>query len=681
MSRRDPRPASGAVEGAGSAATARLLRHAWVPIALACALVWANSLGNGFHYDDEHSLLLNPHIRDLGNLPRFLADPSMFSAHADKAMFRPLLLATYAVNYRLGGYEVWGYHAFNLLLHAANAGLVWRLAGLLGCGPGTALVAGLLFAVHPVASEPVNYVCSRSESLASCFYLLGLVAFLRGRRQRGPTRWTGVACAALVLGLLSKDTVITLPAVLLLADLLASRGGVPSVGLAGLARRHGWYWGIAAVYLAVVWANGFLGGSLGKLVRPLDQQLWTQAKALVYYAGLLAWPVPLNVEHQFAAARGAGEAAVLAALAVLGSAALLLGRRWLHRRAPVPAFLLGWALLALLPVLVMPLNVLVNERRLYLPAAAWCIGLAAALRALPGAWRSTAGGLSGVQGPAAPLHRRWGVAVTVALLAGYAALGWARSAEWRDDRALWGSAARRAPLMPRVHLYLGNAHKDAARNAARPAQVQAHWDTAAQEYRRTTELDPHGELGLRALGNLGSVHFSLAQDEEDSTRRARHLEAAEEAYRRAVEASPRYADALVNLGSISCEWARQSADPSPRHALLQQAVEWYGRALEVEPNHAAAWLNLGLAYFGLGDRTRAQQAYERSYHLNPYDPSLLSNMGMLLLAQAREQTGGARRARLERARAFFVESLRLSPGYSSPVDGLRQVDALLQGAP
>ena len=83
-----------------------MINNRFYPL-LVLALVFfahAPSLNSGFHYDDQHSLLDNPHIRDLGNLPRFFSDPTTFSVDPDYAMYRPLVLAAHALNYALGGY-------------------------------------------------------------------------------------------------------------------------------------------------------------------------------------------------------------------------------------------------------------------------------------------------------------------------------------------------------------------------------------------------------------------------------------------------------------------------------------------------------------------------------------------------------------------------------------------------
>ena len=101
-------------------------RRGWaLGLVLVCALLsYHNVLWHSFHYDDEHSILENPHVRSLANVPRFFVDPGAFSGMPEARMYRPLLLATYAANYALGGYAPMGWHAVNLLLHLVNAGLL-----------------------------------------------------------------------------------------------------------------------------------------------------------------------------------------------------------------------------------------------------------------------------------------------------------------------------------------------------------------------------------------------------------------------------------------------------------------------------------------------------------------------------------------------------------------------------
>ena len=123
-----------------------------------------------------------------------------------------------------------------------------------------------------------------------------------------------VSWICLLAGLLTKSSVITLPAALLLFDGIFLHRVRSKWSLREAVSRHGVYWLIAAVYLLSIILNRFLTTSLANRVRSMDEQLLTQVKALAYYGKLLVWPYGLNVEHQFLVSDSA-DGAVLAALA------------------------------------------------------------------------------------------------------------------------------------------------------------------------------------------------------------------------------------------------------------------------------------------------------------------------------------------------------------------------------
>jgi hypothetical protein len=267
------------------------LQRIAVPAALGGVLLAAywNSLEGSFHYDDFHSILHNPHIRDLGNLPAFFLDPTRFSVDVDKAMYRPLLLVSYALNYAWGRYDETGYHLVSLLLHYGCVHLVWRIAGIAGCGPRAAVFAALLFALHPLASEPVNYISSRSELLGSLLFLAAFRWFLLDTARH---RAVGVALFA--MGLLSKEMVITLPLLLWLYQSWMAGAAAPRL------RQHLAMWLVAAVYLAGLLLSGALSRSMAVIEASrlsqvsvasvagiVGEQLWTQIKAAVFYLELL----------------------------------------------------------------------------------------------------------------------------------------------------------------------------------------------------------------------------------------------------------------------------------------------------------------------------------------------------------------------------------------------------------
>ena len=640
------------------------MKYGWILVLIASFAVYSNSLNNGYHYDDEHSLQMNESIRSLANIPDFFVDPGTFSDDPSKGMFRPLLLVTFALNYAanqewgLDGYDVRGYHLINLLLHAATAALLWWLVA---CATGrldVALVGGLLFALHPLGTEPVNYISSRSEGQASFFYMLGLALFVRGssRSQRG---WIAASWAAAALGLLSKSTVITLPVVVLIHDYLFVARRQSDAFRQRLLRVHGPYWLISLIYVWLITANQFLTRSLQRPVRDKWSQFLIQSEAFSYYLKLLLWPTDLNVEHQFFA-RTTIE--WMTAGAILLVATFLWGLYQLYRRGHDQAFFLAtWGTLAVLPVVVVPLNVLVNERRIYLTCAAFCIGFALVLRS---EWmRRRRLGPTDV-----------GVIFAAIVALAYAGLTYERNGVWLNEFSLWRDSVAKAPLMPRSNLYLGNAYKEVAIRTKDKKVAEENWKLAAASYeevRKVASNREHTDLALRALNNLGSVRFML-QD----------FDAAEKAYREAYRRNPYYADALVNIGNIDLVRGRRlRRDGQPMEKSVEswrKGVEHYSKALKLAPNHYAAFGMMGLTFYEMGQYAEALKAYKRAITINPGDYSTLANLGNFYVTQAIlvREGGGDGASQLREAEAYYQRSFRANSARPEPGEGLKTIEEM-----
>ena len=183
-----------------------------------CAcLLYGNTLDHGFHYDDFHSVVHNPHIRSLANIPGFFTDPTTFSVDPKQAMFRPVLLFSYALNYAWGGDNPTGYHVVNGLLHGVNAVLVSLFFSFLLGDRRLGFWIALFFAATPLNAEAVNYVSSRSELLMGSFYLGTCICYLRYGKT-GNRWWFVVAVGLGGLALLTKAVAVTLVGALLLCD-------------------------------------------------------------------------------------------------------------------------------------------------------------------------------------------------------------------------------------------------------------------------------------------------------------------------------------------------------------------------------------------------------------------------------------------------------------------------------
>ena len=530
----------------------------------AVALVYWNTLDNSFHFDDQHSLTENPHIRDLRNIPDFFARADMFSRNAGSGMYRPLVLVSYALNYRLDGYAVRGYHAVNLVLHILVTWLVYGLLVRLGTGGNASAVAAVLFGIHPLTTEPVNYISSRSESMAALFVLLSFFVYARS----SSTRPSALSVASYAGALLSKSVAVFLPLALILYEL--SEGG-------GRWRRRIWrrqwpFWLVSLAYL--VGSSALIGEAMvQERVRSWSAQMATQCKAVTYYLKSLVLPEPLSVEPAFTESGSLLETTVVLSIALLVSLGFLAWRSLKHGWR-VTWLWLTWMGLAAAPTLLVPLNMLVNERRLYLV-------------------------LIGFLGVMSQLLRD-SARIRLPLLAAGVAfvfLTVQRNSVWATELTLWRDAAQKAPGAVRPHIRLGVVYR-----------AQGKLDWARSEYEKALALDP---LSAAAMNNLGNLHSD--QDRADE---------AERSYRAALEILPNYPDALVNLAALYSKQAR-----------FGEALALYERAMPLGPSRAELFNGLGTTYLRMGRYKEAEAELRRALALSGNEARILFNLGGALEGQ------------------------------------------------
>jgi tetratricopeptide (TPR) repeat protein len=600
--RRASVPRDGASEGASLVEVAAARHPLLGPalIVLAAALVYSNTLDASFHFDDVTSIAGNPAIRSFGSF----WPPSGT---------RTLGYLSFALNYRLGGLDVLGYHLANLLVHACNGLLVHRLAtlalrtpALRGSRPeglvhrALPLVAGLLFTVHPLATQAVTYVVQRFTSLATLFYLLAVVLYLVARLElRAEGRWSRRAALAYAGSLLAavaamktKEIGVTLPLVALGCELL----------LFERPRRIGLVGPIFAAALLVPLAVWMKGGGTADLLEDASrltaetQQIsrWdyalTQTRVVARYLRLLVLPAGQNFDHDLRISRSLDPAVLACALLLLAVVALAVVA-WLRARKVGDPFGLVWFLgVAWFFVTIsvessfIPIRDVLVEHRTYLPDVGASLALGAAL-------------LRGIE----LLHARSVVAPPAAVVGLVVlALGvtaWVRNGTWHDEVTLWSDVVAKSPGKPRAHDFLGSALF--ARGAS---------EEAIREYRKVIELAPGTAEAARAHSNIGAVHRARGRV-DDAIRE----------YEEAIALQPDLARAHLNLGmAYEAEGRLEDAtgeyravlrlpgldlDRAKAHSSLGAILLRQGRAAEAVQEIEAA---LALAS-GLEPSTRARE--------------------------------------------------------------------------
>lgn len=397
-------------------------------VAAVAAAAYLPSLAGVFHFDDYNVIVHYPTVHS-------------WEALLERAGggVRPLLKASYTLNWTLGG----GFHLLNIALHAMNAALLFLIGQCLFGDRRAALIAALLFALHPAATEAVTYISGRSSSLMALFYLGALYAYLRG------AHWS-VSSFLFLLAVATRETAVTLPAALLLCELC--RGQWP--GWREILRRQWPHWTLLLAGGVFVLLNqryfDLLAYGFGE--RSLADNLLTQVGGISYLALRLISLHGYNIDPALPTLTEwtpllAFQSILLLALFVLGAANL--------RRRPWIAFGILWFFLQLSPTnSIVPRLDVANDRQLYLACWGLFLALCIQLRNLP-------------------------VLAFTAMIAVFAAASIVRQLDYRSEIALWESSVALAPWNARGHNNLGYAYQLAGRT-----------DDARREYQAALLLDP-----------------------------------------------------------------------------------------------------------------------------------------------------------------------------------------------
>jgi tetratricopeptide (TPR) repeat protein len=605
-------------------------------------IVYLNALGNEFVLDDTRIIRDNVRIRSLANVPGFFAS-SYWDMEGAQALYRPMVLASYAVNYAMHGLSPPGYTAVNIALHAAVSLLLFALVRGIGGSLFAAGAAGIAFAVHPVHTEAVTGIAGRPELLAAFFFLLAMHVhrLVPGAGRTAALGYRAGTLACLACAVLAKESAMTLLLVLPAMDALFPAKGSAGKPVGPRSRIVTDYLPLMSVALAYLAVRRAVLGAIvisGSVIAPLDnptvpmmttalgerlgatpgQALMTAVAVVAEYARLLAWPARLSPDYsynQIPLVTSVLDARFMAGVAVVG--VCVGGILVLWRRNRIAVF--GLALLALtfsiVSNFVITIGTICAERLMYLPSAGAIIAVAAGAEALT---RTVAA------------RRRLAHVVLTFLIVVItmgAARTWTRNRDWKNDLTLWSAAVTVAPDSARVQTEYGRVVMGLAEEAAQAgratdaarlyATAQAHFETALKIY-------PSYALPMDGLANIHSLH--------------QRFDEALVLYERAVKVWPGNYASLTN-------WAGLLWDRSTRTAVRASALRGEGRvaeadelagradadfrkaldtvdhALAMRPSYAHAHLVRALLLDGyLNDATNAIAEFEEVLRLTPSHP-------------------------------------------------------------
>lgn len=479
---------------------------AWVLLIASTVLVYANSLPNGFHYDDMSMIVNNPAVHSVDRIPTHFVSVTIGNVE-ETPSYRPLLMATYALNYAWGQTNPAGYHIVNIALHLVAVCLVILLVWHLTTNGLAAYGAGLWFAFNPVQTEAVNYITARSSVLYAVWSLATIVLFMRFRRA--PRWWVlAVAILAYAGALLSKEAAAVVPALLVGYDVLIRR-----CGWRDLKR---WIWPHVPFMLLTLAFVGLRRVLMGAVIPPVYHS--DLSTVVLTFASIVAKtlrdqlvPIGLSISHAFSPIRTPTPDALIALGLVAALAAAVV---FLRPRVPLAAFAAWWFPVCLLPLAALPLITtlaLYQENRGYLSAVAMALLVGPLIAWVWGA------------GPTRAVLLRRGL--LVALFAAMAVAVVLRNPVWRDDLTLWTDVLNKAPGNQAAYVNVGGAY-----------QARGDLDGAAEVYRRALERFPNNGI---LHNNLGVIYRSRGD-----------LNRAAEAFQAAIRATPGFAMPYYNLGLI-----------------------------------------------------------------------------------------------------------------------------------
>ena len=511
---------------------------------------------------------------------------------------RPVLSLSLALNYRISGLKVQGYHAVNLAVHIL-AGLTLlgivrrtllseRLAKRFGRASfSLALVCALIWLVHPLQTQSVTYIVQRAESLVGLFYLLTLYCAIRGASAAKSRGWYASAIAVCALGMATKEVMATAPVMVLLYDRVFLARSFKEV----FSKRRGLYAGLACTWIifGILALTAPRGSSVGfdfAEVSSLEYAM-TQCKAIVwYYLKLSFWPDPLVFDYGQPIVRNFVE--IVPHVLVL--AVLFAGTVAAFRYHPSLGFLGAWFFLILAPSssFVPIVTEIAAEHRMYLPLAAvitivvvcgYALGKGVLVRlAISDKRRLALGCLIG-----------YGLAGAAVVTLGVLTVR--RNCDYGSELSIWDDTIAKRPENWRGHHNRGMAHR-----------AKEQYELAVLDFSEAIRLHPEY---ARAYSNRGLTYL-----------RQRKYALAISDFGQAIGIDPEYAEPYNNRGVAY--WEKGDSD---------KAIRDFSRVIQLNHGHVRAYYNRGVGYKNKGEYDLAISDFSEVIRLSPGHAMAYYNRG------------------------------------------------------
>jgi len=562
-----------------------LVKHFSVIIILTASL-YIPTLDGKFVYDDHETIVKNPYIKDLKFVPAYF-DPDnvkMWSFHREQRQFyRPIPLVTFALNYHVSGLNPFSYHLVNVVIHILTALAVYLSVYLTaqvldrskqGKPKETSLafISSLLFAIHPLQTESVAYVVSRSVMICSLFLLCSFITFIcahkSNQKHKRLYQFSSIVC--FVLSLCSKEIAIVFPLLIFTYHSLYYVVRKVPDRLHRIILSTLPYFVILVGYL-VFRALFFSKDSLSSLITShLVPYFATAVKAVFIYLRLLIVPIGQNVDHTLPIVGSVFEPwSILAFILLIISGWVLLTKVY-----PYSKFLFFWGLwffIALSPNLLLPTKEAISEHTVYFPA----IGFFAVCSYIALRIWAKFGRIFG------DVERTVRIGIVLVIVTPLLFLTLNRNLVWQNEFSLWKDAVIKSPNKDRPHINLGLAYFNTGR-----------FDEAISEFMTALSINPNN---AKAMNNLGLVYATAGK-----------LQEAEKSFAKSIQLEDINPDAYNNLGFLFVT-----------KGLYEASIPILNEALRMNPDCSQVLSNIGIAYVNLGNKQRGCGYLKKAVNINP----------------------------------------------------------------
>ena len=563
-------------------------------IIIAGFIVYGNSIGGKFIWDDNFLIKNNAYIKDLSEIVRFFTENIGAGAGKNYNFYRPVQLLSYAIDYSIFGLNTKGYHFTNILLHILMALSVYWIVNILYKDRLLSVFTGVLFVVHPINTEAVSYIAGRADILTGLFCLLSFICYIRYLRV-GSTRLYIFMLLTYICAILSKENSLILPILFLFyhyafKEKAKIKSFLPILGIT-----------FAYILLRLTVLKFQMPASAS--TDTLTQRIPNFFAVIATYVRLLFLPLHLHMEYLYAGF-SFSDAVTLSGMLILILSILYAFRK--RNSDGLIFFSIGWFFITLLPHSnLYPINAYMAEHWLYIPSIGFFVIMARGLSFL---YRK----------------KSFYIIPIIGLLIFYSDLTIRQNKYWREPISFYERTLRYAPYSSRVYYNLGNEYDNIGKK-----------EKAIEAYKKAIEINPNY---ADAYFNLGNIYRDIGKKEE-----------AISSYKKVIDLNPNDASLYNNIGVVYGSMGRnedaivlfkKAAVIDPRHAKAycnigivyrsigrdEEAIALFKKAIAIDPRCVEAHYNLASLYYSKNRYDLAIEHCDKVVKLGFVDPVLLKNL-------------------------------------------------------